>query len=46
MLDEKEHDGFGEVSQVNPTGSQEYLDVEIKRRERAQLVKGLPWGTT
>lgn len=33
MLDEKEHDGFGDVSQVNSTGSQEYLDVEIKRRE-------------
>lgn len=30
---EKEHDGFGDVSQVNPIGSQEYLDVEMKRRE-------------
>ena len=30
---EEEHDGFGDVSLVNPTGSQAYLDVEIKRRE-------------
>lgn len=30
---ERKHNGFGDVSQVSPTGSQESLDVEIKRRE-------------
>jgi hypothetical protein len=28
---EKEHEEFGDAPQVNPTGSREYLDVEIKR---------------